>query len=208
MKMIRHIITMLFILMVPKLSLMAQEETYRLGFVYGVQWGGSIGIWSHVYSLFENEDGFLVDNQMRSFSHHINGNLLVNAGLSLGRAEARLSTGYQGFGRDLRMIPLGFTGTLFLNHYRDRGFFGFVDARIGIPVRKQDKVASISGGGLGWRLRLTDRLGLDYKIGTSYMMTYPTRIRIPHSEDYVDPSLIRDSGAESIGIDFSVALSF
>lgn len=202
---LRHILTALICVLLSQGAWSQDQKPLKL--VHGIEWGGSFNYYQFTYSLFLTQDQFLAEKSTKEMIHHLNGFACYNVGIALRHMEALLHVGYQGFDKNIQLIPVGIKAMMH-RHEDSTGLFGFIDGSVGFPVKGKDKISPACAIGAGYRIRIADRICLDHSLGICYAVVSPTDVYDPYSDCMVRPQDLRESWANILGIRFSTALCF
>lgn len=193
--------------MIPLCSRAGEKEKSPV-LVYGLEWGAAMQFHTNTYGLYMSDAQSLIENRHKASTHHINGLVDIFAGIGYKRLELTLRCGYHGLAEDVSMLTGSARLSMFTTKTDRKGFFLCAEALGGIPIRNSDKRASSYALGAGYRIRISEHLGLDYKLSLVHSASHVNRIYDPYSNSYIEYESIRKAKQKITGLCLSTAIVF
>lgn len=203
---IRRLLIFLIILAGLGQGLQAQVR-----FNWGLEWGytGLIVDW-HRFNYFST-DGVRVDDTMTHAEYKSTGQLLVNAGVGLGRHWALgLYSGFTAVYEARKVVPYSLRITYFTNAYDLQGWKFFLDGGSawshGGTFRNRPVL--IAKAGAGYRIPIYRDFCLDFFTALQFTSDHPLHILDKYTVQPVPPEVLRYSSRQGLGVTLGLALAF
>lgn len=185
-------------------------QARKVGVNYGIEWGYIGTMYMEYHYNYLDEEGSRIDISDGRFTYKSNGHFYGYVGLDfLDHYSFSIYTGLDGVFQNRTQIPLMLRSSYFFRSYDEDGskvFFSVGTANTLNSFKNPNFVADI---GYGYRIMLSNLLGIDFSASLRMAEDHPGRILMPSGSTISNNAIqLRRSDTKYYGIRLSIALNF
>lgn len=173
----------------------------------GLEWGGAVSLYQNYHYNYLTEESMRVDEKGYELSAYLNGTILLNAGIYVGKhVSLDLYSGYQGVHHDIRIVPVGIKACYYFSDRK--GDSDFLLASGGYGFKKGGgSAASLYRLGYGRRFKISRSYFLEFALSSQLCLDNPDVVD-SFSGVPVTKERLRYSGAAYASLNFNIQFCF
>ena len=204
-----HNIIVIFTLSICCSAVSAKDGGARARFIYGLDWGYSniVSQWHHANYI--SSDGFRVNQINTDFNYAPNGYCRGYAGINFPDKWAlAVYGGFNGISKGRTASSFSARLSFAPSGWREDGLKFFAEDGIALTETFKDKIDRLWAAGGGYRLQLSEGVGLDLSVSVQVAYDHPLRVYDKYSGELLRNENIRKSEAVYTALNIGLALSF
>lgn len=205
MRYLRYILAFSTVVWLTAAIASARTPERKASLSYGVEWGYTSTLMHVYHHNYIADEGYRVDLSGIEACYNSNGQIFGHLGVNFAEHyNVSCYFGYIGIKQERHILPLTARATYFLKPYHQDGLLVFADGGLGIHDSSHNTF--IGKAGWGYRLALSSKLNLDFKMSFQIANDHPT-VYDPNEQE-IQEEFLRRNDATYGAINFNVAISF